>query len=83
VELDPFSGFIATLSGSLMLHAYAIFGVPVSASQAIVGAVVGIGLVKGVQTVHTKSIVRIVVAWFVVPLLTMLLAMLAITLFPG
>jgi PiT family inorganic phosphate transporter len=83
VELDPFSGFIATLSGALMLHAYAIFGVPVSASQAIVGAIVGIGLVKGVQTVQTKSIVQIVIAWFVVPVLTMLLAMLAITIFPG
>jgi len=83
VELDPFSGFIATLSASLTLHIYAMLGVPVSASQAIVGAVMGIGLVKGAQTVQTKSVLQIVLAWFIVPLITIVVSMGLFVLFPA
>lgn len=83
VELDPFPGFIATLSGALTLHVYAVAGIPVSASQAVVGAVIGIGLVKGVQTVQRRTVLQILLAWFVVPTLTILLSMVLFTLFPA
>jgi len=75
-DLDPFSAFIAMLSSALMLHAYATIGTPVSASQVIVGAVLGIGLVKGTQTVQHNTVIKIFVAWFAIPALTALLAVL-------
>ena len=74
-NLDAFSAFIAMFSSALTLHLYAMLGVPVSASQVAVGAVLGIGFVKGVSTVQRDTVLRIVLAWFVVPLLTGALAL--------
>jgi len=80
--LDPFPAFVAALSSALTLHLYALAGVPVSASQAIVGAVVGIGLVKGAQTVQRKTVLQILFAWFVVPVIAALLAAVLFALLP-
>ena len=67
VPLEPVSGFISVLSAGLVVYFYAQVGIPVSTSQAIVGAVFGIGLVKGIQTVNLKIIRNIVLAWFGTP----------------
>lgn len=74
-ELDPFSAFISMLSSALTLHLYAALGIPVSASQAMVGAVIGIGAVKGMHTLRGETVFKILFAWFVVPVLAALLAM--------
>lgn len=81
-NLDAFSAFIAMFSSALTLHLYALAGVPVSASQAAVGAVLGIGLVKGVSTVQHDTVLRIMLAWFVVPLITGVLALVGAWLLP-
>lgn len=81
-ELDPFSAFIAMLSSALTLHIYATIGIPVSASQAIVGAVLGIGLVKGAQTVRRKTVLNILFAWFAIPLITATLTIVLMLVFP-
>jgi len=67
VPLNPVSGFISVLSAALVVYFYAQVGIPVSTSQAIVGAVFGIGLVKGIQTVNLKVVRNIVLAWFGTP----------------
>lgn len=72
-DIDPFSGFICMLSGALTLHLYAGLGIPVSASQAMVGAVIGVGAVKGMHTVRGKTALKILFAWFVVPVIAALL----------
>jgi PiT family inorganic phosphate transporter len=69
VKLDPYSGFIAVLSESVVVHMYAIIGVPVSTSQAIIGAVLGIGLLKGVQTIHFRVLFGILFGWIGTPLI--------------
>jgi len=38
-------------------------GVPVSTSQAIVGGVVGVGLIKGAKTVNKQTVIEIGVGW--------------------
>jgi PiT family inorganic phosphate transporter len=43
--------------------------VPVSTSQAIIGSVLGIGLLKGVQTIHFRVLFGIVFGWFGTPLI--------------
>jgi len=75
VRLDPFSAFIAVLSMSIILNIYAIIGVPVSSSQAIVGSVLGIGIIKGVQTINLKTLFNIVIGWLTTPLIAMMVSM--------
>jgi PiT family inorganic phosphate transporter len=75
VKLDPFSAFIAVLSMSIILNIYAVVGVPVSSSQAIVGAVLGIGIVKGVKTINLKTLTNIVIGWLTTPIISMMVSM--------
>lgn len=61
--LDPFSALIAVLAEAVTLHIYAQIHVPVSSSQAVVGAVVGVGLVKGMRMVNKKTLGNIFTGW--------------------
>ncbi len=72
IPVDAFSAFISVLAHSVTLHIYAHIGVPVSSSQAIVGAVLGIGLFKGMKTVDGKMVLRILSGWFLTPVLAAL-----------
>lgn len=71
VPIDAFSAFIAVMAHSVTLHIYAQIGVPVSSSQAIVGAVLGIGLLKGVKTVNRRMVMRILSGWVFTPVISM------------
>jgi len=60
-QLDGFLVIIASaLSITLMKE---LMGIPVSTSQAVVGAVVGAGLVSGVKNVNFGVFKRIAIAW--------------------
>ena len=61
--LEPFSALVSILSGAILLHIFAEIGVPVSSSQAIVGAVFGVGLVKSTRTVSYKKLAQIFTGW--------------------
>jgi PiT family inorganic phosphate transporter len=74
VKLDPFSAFIAVLSMSVVVHFYAWIGVPVSTSQGIIGAVLGFGLVQGVQTINARTLLRILFGWICTPAIALGLA---------
>jgi len=76
VKLDAYTAFIAILAEAITVHAYAMIGVPVSTSQAIVGAVVGIGLLKGVRTIDKKTLWRILFGWTGTPAISAGLAFL-------
>jgi PiT family inorganic phosphate transporter len=67
VRLDAFTAFIAIFSEALTVHFYAMIGVPVSTSQAIVGAVLGIGVLKGTQTIHKATLAKILFGWIGTP----------------
>jgi inorganic phosphate transporter, PiT family len=67
VPLDPFSALVVVLAGALTLHLFTQIGVPVSSSQAVVGAVVGVGFVGGVQTVSLRMLKKISVGWIMTP----------------
>jgi len=61
--LDPFSALVAVLAEAVTLHTFAKIGVPVSSSQAVVGAVVGVGLVRGAKMVNRKMLTMILIGW--------------------
>ncbi len=67
VRLDPFSALVVALALAITIHIYTIIGVPVSSSQAIIGSVLGIGLIKGTNTVSMNTLKRILLAWFFTP----------------
>lgn len=66
-KLTRISGFIAVLSAAIIVYFYSLIGIPVSTSQAIVGAVIGIGLVKGVNNLNFKILRNILFAWIGTP----------------
>ncbi len=67
VSLDAVTALIVILAEAITLNVYAVIGVPVSASQAVVGAVVGIGLVKGVKTIDGRVLLRVLFGWVGTP----------------
>jgi PiT family inorganic phosphate transporter len=76
VKLDAYSSLIVVLAEAVTVHVYAMVGVPVSTSQAVVGAVVGVGLVRGIRAVSLKRVGNIAVAWVLTPGIGCALAML-------
>ncbi len=72
VKLDAFSAFIAVVAHSVTVHLYAIIGVPVSTSQAIVGAILAIGVIKGIQTINFRKLAEIFIAWLLTPVIGLL-----------
>ena len=74
VHLDGFSAFVSEFSAAITVHLFTQVGVPVSSSQAIVGAVTGVGLVKGARTVKKRTLVEIAVGWVSTPLFCAVIA---------
>ena len=61
-------GFLVILAMSLTIVIMGKWmGIPVSTSQAVVGAVVGAGLTRGVRQVHFGVFRRIAIAWISSP----------------
>ena len=73
-QLAPFSALIVVMAEAITLHIFARIGVPVSSSQAVVGAVVGVGLVKGMRTVNRKTLIMILAGWILTLLGSAILA---------
>ena len=75
VRLDPFSALMVILAEGLTVHFFTIVGVPVSTSQAVIGAVLGVGLVKGVNTIKRNTLYGIFTGWFLTPPVACFIAM--------
>ncbi|MGV7224058.1 MAG: inorganic phosphate transporter [Nitrospinales bacterium] len=70
--LDIPTAFVAQISSAFGMHLFSMFGIPVSTSSAIVGAVVGVGLVKGAKAISIKTILTILIGWILTPMLACL-----------
>ena len=67
VKLDAFSAFITVFAQAVTVHIFAIVGVPVSTSQAIVGAVLGIGVIKNIEAINVKMVIKVFSGWLFTP----------------
>ncbi|WP_445249954.1 inorganic phosphate transporter [Microcoleus sp. OTE_8_concoct_300] len=65
IELQPSGGFCAELATATTVLLASRFGLPVSTSHALVGAVVGVGLIKAWKTVRLETLLSIGSAWLV------------------
>ncbi|UCF67583.1 MAG: anion permease [Acidobacteriota bacterium] len=74
VGLSAYSALIAVLAHSVTVHVYAVVGVPVSSSQAIVGSVLGVGILKSAETVRLRAIAGILSGWLATPVIGALFA---------
>jgi PiT family inorganic phosphate transporter len=83
-QLTPITAFIVVLSSSIVLFFFASKGlkgflvsnnlpsfplVPVSSSQSIVGAVIGVGIAKGGKNLNLKVLGRISLGWVATPVI--------------
>jgi len=72
--LDILGAFSAQTAAALAVHYFSTVGIPVSTSQSIVGAVIGVGLIHGIRTVRRKRILGIVIGWVATPTAAALLS---------
>ncbi len=62
-KLTPFGGFSAEAAGALTLMGTAHFGIPVSTTHTITGAIVGVGASRRLSAVRWGVTRRIIFAW--------------------
>ncbi len=67
IPLDLPAAFAVQTSAGFGLHVFSMIGVPVSSSQAVVGALLGVGLYHGVKTISRRKLFEIVVGWLATP----------------
>jgi phosphate/sulfate permease len=69
-NLLPLMAFSAQLASAVNVHVYTLFGIPVSTSHSIVGAIFGVGLVKGVRVLNIRVMREIILCWLATPIVT-------------
>lgn len=75
-KLQPVGGFCAETAGALTLAANTVFGIPVSTTHTITGAIVGVGSAKRLSAVKWGVAGRIVWAWILtIPMAALIAAM--------
>lgn len=72
--LDIPGAFVAQFASAFGMHLFSLLGIPVSTSSAIVGAVVGVGLVRGAKSISRQTILTIALGWVVTPTLAAITA---------
>ncbi len=65
IALQPSSGFCAELATATTVILASRLGLPVSTSHALVGGVVGIGIIKDIKSVQFKTLQGIAAAWII------------------
>jgi inorganic phosphate transporter, PiT family len=67
-HLKPVQGFCAETAGAIAIIGSTLAGIPVSTTHTITGAILGVGLTKGVSSVRWGIATNIVLAWiFTIP----------------
>jgi PiT family inorganic phosphate transporter len=64
-ELTPTRGYCATLAAATTVVLASKTGLPVSTTQIAVGAVMGVGLARGVGAIDLRVVGGIILSWFV------------------
>ena len=64
-ELTPTRGFAAEVSAATVVVVASRFGLPISATHTLVGAVMGVGLARGLGNVRGEVVREIATSWLV------------------
>ncbi|CAI5527496.1 unnamed protein product [Closterium sp. Naga37s-1] len=86
-ELTPTRGFAAEFSAATVVVVASRLGLPISATHTLVGAVMGVGLARGIGSVRADVVKEIVASWLVtIPIgaaLSVMYAFLFLRIVPG
>lgn len=69
-HLLPLMAFAAQLASAINVHVYTVLGIPVSTSHSIVGAIFGVGLVRGVKVLNIRIMREIMLCWLATPFIS-------------
>ena len=64
-KIRPYQGFCAATTGSGVLALVTLYGIPVSSTHVISGAIVGVGATRGKNAVQWDVVREMMVAWIV------------------
>ncbi|WP_213318791.1 inorganic phosphate transporter [Chlamydiifrater volucris] len=64
-ELTPSRAFSAGFGSSLTIALASALGLPVSTTHVVVGAVLGIGIARGIRAINLNIIKDIIMSWFI------------------
>lgn len=72
-ELSPMRGFCAEFGAAATILLASRLGLPISTTHALVGAVFGVGMARGIESLNLQTLKEIVVSWIVtIPLCALL-----------
>ncbi len=66
-HLLPIMALSAQLASAINVHLYTVFGIPVSTSHSIVGAICGVGLVRGSRVLNFRIMKDMIICWLATP----------------
>ena len=69
-RLLPIMALSAQLASSVNVQIYTLFGIPVSTSHSIVGAIVGVGLVRGIRVLNFRIMKDMILCWLATPFIS-------------
>ncbi len=64
-QLTPSRGFAAELAAATTIVIASGTGIPVSTTHTLVGAVLGVGMARGIEAIDLRVVARIMVSWVV------------------
>jgi PiT family inorganic phosphate transporter len=64
-ELTPSRGFAAEFSAAVTIVLASKLGLPISTTHTLVGAVLGVGLARGLEALNLKTVRDIVISWVI------------------
>ena len=69
-RLLPIMALSAQLASAVNVHVYTLLGIPVSTSHSIVGAIVGVGMVRGIRVLNFRIMKDMVLCWLATPFIS-------------
>jgi len=69
-NITPLMTVAIEIATALNIHIYTHYGIPVSTSHSVIGAVWGAGFVQGIKTINMKLARDIVLTWALTPLIS-------------
>ncbi len=78
-SLDPPRAFSAQLATAIIVEAFTQFHLPASITQAVIGGIIGTGLIKGYRELNGKTLKSLLLSWLVAPLVAFLITYAIVT----
>jgi PiT family inorganic phosphate transporter len=73
-KIRPYQGFCAATASSAILVSVTLWGIPVSSTHAINGAIIGVGATRGKNAVQWRVVREMMMAWVITIPLAMVVA---------